>query len=133
MPDEVKEMTEGKEEETTFPLAEESVKEPVDPKTVDPETGELYPVCAECGERHPAIPEDEEDEGWYFYELVGSDRATEDRIWEAVRLLKKGGAGTKEMATVMRDEARKAMAAGNKAEAYLWPLITGKVFGLYGV
>lgn len=133
MSDEVKEMTEGKEEETTFPLAEEPVKEPVDPRTVDPETGEQYPVCAECGERHPPIPDEDEDEGWYFYQMVGSDRATEDRIWNEVRLMKTGGAGTKEMAIRMRDEARKAIAAGNKAEAYLWPLIVGKIFGLYGM
>ena len=129
MSDEVKEMTESKEEKTSFPLAGEEPQEDQQ-KGVDPQ----YPVCPECGERHPSNSKDKDKEkGWFFYEMVGSDRATEDKIWERIRLLKIKGAGTKDIATVMRDEARKAMAAGNKAEAYLWPLITGKVFGLYGV
>jgi hypothetical protein len=99
------------------------------------ETGKPYPVCPDCGRRHPTEPEDEAegDEGWYFYQVVGSTREVEDEIWRTLEVLKKSGAGTKDMAMKMIEEAHKAAEAGDLPKAYLWALITGKVFGLYGV
>jgi hypothetical protein len=109
-------------------------EEPVDPREVDPETGKLYPVCPDCGRRHPVDPEDERDaKGWFFHEVVGATKAEEDEIWSTLESLKKGRAGTKDLAMKMIEEAHKAAEAGNLPKAYLWALITGKVFGLYGV
>lgn len=98
------------------------------------ETGKPYPVCPDCGRRHPTEPEDEAgDEGWYFYQVVGSTREVEDEVWSTLEVLKKSGAGTKDLAMRMIEEAHKAAEAGDLPKAYLWALITGKVFGLYGV
>ena len=93
-----------------------------------------YPVCPDCGRRHPVDPEDDKDsKGWFFHEVVGATREEEDAIWSTLEAMKRGGGGTKDLASRMIQEATKAAEAGNLPKAYLWALITGKVFGLYGV
>lgn len=71
--------------------------------------------------------------GWFFYQVTGSNQETEERIWAFLENMKKENKGTKEMATLMRDQARALDAQGKKGDAYLWALIVGKVFGLFGV
>lgn len=113
-------------------MADESVRETV-PRTVEPP--EAPPLEASV-EEQPAtpVPDNERPEGgWMFCEAVGLDEKTEERIWETLRQLKEKGGCTQELAIVMRDNARVLNAEGKRGEAYLWALITGKVFGLFGV
>lgn len=109
---------------------DETVKEVV-PRTVEPP--EAPPLEASVKEAVPVSDNERPEGGWMFCEVVGCDDKTEERIWETLRQLKEKGDSTQELTIVMRDNARVLSAEGKRGEAYLWALITGKVFGLFGV
>lgn len=66
---------------------------------------------------------------WRFCEVLGLTVEEEDEVWDLLVKMKREGKQSDEMAKVVLEKSKEF----ERNKMYLWNLVLGKFFGLYGV